>query len=170
MKHIIQLDNKRFSWLGQKFPCIVGKNGFTNHKIEGDWKTPTGEFTIESVYYRADRIKKPVTKIPVFEITDNLGWSDDINDPSYNQLVQKPYSYSHEDLYRKDHLYDMILITNYNRINTIKNQGSAIFIHNWYKQTDVMAEFTMGCLATDLNILYKILLECDSKLKWLVDL
>jgi L,D-peptidoglycan transpeptidase YkuD (ErfK/YbiS/YcfS/YnhG family) len=170
MNDIIQLDNKRISWLGKIFPCVVGRDGFTKSKIEGDWKTPLGEFVIESVYYRADRVKKPITKLPVFEITFDLGWSDDVNDPCYNRLVKKPYTYSHEDLYRKDHLYDIILVTNYNRADTVKNQGSAIFIHNWHKQDEVIASFTMGCLAVDLNIIYKILLECDSRLRWIVNL
>ena len=43
--------------------CCIGKNGFTKNKKEGDKKTPIGRFSIEKLYYRSDRIKKPYTKL-----------------------------------------------------------------------------------------------------------
>ncbi len=38
-----------------KFKCCVGKKGFTKKKIEGDNKTPTGEFFLSNIYYRKDK-------------------------------------------------------------------------------------------------------------------
>ena len=43
--------------------CCVGKNGFTKNKFEGDNKTPIGTYKLGSVYYRKDRVNKPVTKL-----------------------------------------------------------------------------------------------------------
>ena len=51
-----------------KFRCCVGKNGFSKNKIEGDKKTPVGEFYLENLYFRKDRKEKPKTKLKVTEI------------------------------------------------------------------------------------------------------
>ena len=58
-----------------------------------------------------------------------MGWCDDPKSKYYNKLIRFPFSFSFEKLYRKDNIYDLILVLNYN-INPIKkNKGSAIFIH-----------------------------------------
>ena len=43
------------------FKCCVGKKGITKNKKEGDKKTPAGSFNLENLYYRNDRVKKPIT-------------------------------------------------------------------------------------------------------------
>ena len=58
-----------------------------------------------------------------------MGWCDDPKSENYNKLIKLPSKFSYEKLYRKDNLYDLILILNYNISPTIKNKGSAIFIH-----------------------------------------
>ena len=45
------------------FRCCIGKNGITKKKREGDKKTPKGKFKIENLYFRKDRLKKPITKL-----------------------------------------------------------------------------------------------------------
>ena len=47
------------------FRCCIGKKGRTNQKKEGDLRTPKGIFKIGSLFYRADREKKPETKIKI---------------------------------------------------------------------------------------------------------
>ena len=47
--------------------CCIGKNGFSQNKIEGDKKTPKGHFNIGSLYYREDRIKIPKSFIFSFQ-------------------------------------------------------------------------------------------------------
>ena len=44
------------------FKCAVGKNGITSKKLEGDLKTPKGQYQFDTVYFRPDRVKRPVTK------------------------------------------------------------------------------------------------------------
>ena len=51
-KHTLEVDDF-------KFRCSIGKNG-KSKKIEGDKKTPIGQFAIENLYYRSDRIQKPL--------------------------------------------------------------------------------------------------------------
>ena len=45
------------------FRCVVGKKGISRDKKEGDFKTPRGLFKLNTVYYRADRIKNIQTKL-----------------------------------------------------------------------------------------------------------
>ena len=71
---------------------------------------------------------------------------------SYNKLVKFPFSYSAEKLYKRNSIYDIIVITNYNIRPTIKNKGSAIFLHIAKKNYSP----TKGCVAIskkDMNLL-----------------
>jgi len=126
-----------------KFKCALGKSGIGNKKIEGDNITPKGNFKIIKIYYRKDRLKKLSSKFTLTEITKNMGWCDDPKSKKYNQLIKLPTKYSHEILYRRDNIYDLILVLNYNMKPTIKNKGSAIFIHVAEKNY----KKTAGCIA-----------------------
>ena len=120
------------------FKCCIGKNGLSKKKKEGDKKTPIGRFSIENLYYRSDRIKKPPTKLKCIKIKKKMGWSDDpLNQKNYNKLVFIKKRTKCEKLYRKDHKYDLIIPIKYNYLKPIKFKGSCIFIHlmNNYKAT-----------------------------------
>ena len=43
-----------------------------------------------------------------------MGWCDDPKSKQYNKLVKLPFKYKFEKLYRKDNVYDIILVLNYN--------------------------------------------------------
>ena len=124
-------------------------------KKEGDFITPKGVFKIKYVLYRKDRVKKIKTKLKKTIIKKNMGWCNDIESNQYNKLIRLPSSYSHEKLYKKENIYDIILVLNYNMNPIIKNKGSAIFIHvskKNYKKTE-------GCIALKKIHLIKILKE-----------
>ena len=125
-------------------------------KKEGDFITPKGVFKIKYVLYRKDRVKKIKTKLKKTIIKKNMGWCNDIESNQYNKLIRLPSSYSHEKLYKKENIYDIILVLNYNMNPIIKNKGSAIFIHvskKNYKGTE-------GCVALKKKIhLIKVLRE-----------
>ena len=125
-----------------KFKCALGKAGIGEKKKEGDFITPKGKYKIIKVYYRADRIKKIKTNFRLYQIKRNLGWCDDPLSKNYNKLIKLPSIFSYEKLYRKDKLYDLILVLNYNLEPIIKNKGSAIFIHIANKNY----KKTMGCI------------------------
>ena len=54
------------------FKCSIGKKGLSKNKIEGDLKTPVGVFSVENLYYRSDRVEKPITSIKCIKIDKNL--------------------------------------------------------------------------------------------------
>ena len=138
------------------FKCCIGKNGLSKKKIEGDKKTPIGRFSIENLYYRSDRIKKPTTKLKCIKIKKKMGWCDDpLNQKNYNKLVFIIKGTKCEKLYRKDHKYDLIIPIKYNYLKPIKFKGSCIFIHltDNYKAT-------AGCIGLkkkDLLIMIKLI-------------
>lgn len=136
-----------------KFKCSLGKNGVTKNKVEGDKRTPSGVYRLKQVFYRADRINKITTNLKKIKIKKNMGWCDDPSSKRYNRLIKIPYKFSHEKLYRKDHIYDIVVILNYNMNPVVKKRGSAIFMHitkkNYLK--------TLGCIALKKNDLLEIL-------------
>ena len=137
-----------------KFKCALGKSGIGNKKTEGDNITPKGNFKIIKIYYRKDRLKKLSSKFRLIEITKKIGWCDDSKSRKYNHPIKLPTKYGHEILYRRDNIYDLILVLNYNMKPTIKNKGSAIFIHVAKKNY----KKTAGCVAlkkADLVLLVK---------------
>ncbi len=126
-----------------KFRCAIGKAGIKKKEKEGDNITPKGIFKITNIYYRSDKIKNIETPIKIIKIKRNMGWCDDPHSIHYNKQIKLPSKFSHEKLYRKDNLYDLFLVINYNTNPIIKNKGSAIFLHitkDSYKKTK-------GCIA-----------------------
>ena len=112
------------------FKCCIGKKGFTKKKVEGDKKTPKGTYKIGDLYYRKDKIKKPVTKLKCIAIKSKMGWSNDSSYlKKYNKLISVDDNISHEKLKRKDYKYDLVIPIKYNYIKTISGRGSCIFIH-----------------------------------------
>ena len=136
-----------------KFKCSLGKNGVTQNKVEGDKCTPSGVYRLKQVFYRADRIKKFTTNIKKIKIKKNMGWCDDSSSKRYNQLIRVPTKFSHEKLYRKDGIYDIIVVLNYNMNPVIKKKGSAIFMHIAKKNYSK----TLGCIGLKKNDLLEIL-------------
>ena len=155
-KHTLQLDDFYFK-------CCIGKKGITKRKKEGDYKTPSGTFAFEELFFRKDRIKKPETSLETIEIKQSMGWCDDINQPKkYNQLIKINSKIKHEKLRRSDDKYDLLIPISYNRKNPKVGLGSCIFIHltKDYKPT-------AGCIALkkkDFLILLK-LIKKNSKIK-----
>mgnify|MGYP000846250487 CR=1 FL=1 len=92
-----------------------------------------------------------------------MGWCDDPKSKNYNKLIKLPSTFGHEKLFKKENVYDIILVLNYNMNPVVKNKGSAIFIHvvkGNYKRTE-------GCIALKKIHLLKILkiLKKNTKVK-----
>ena len=126
-----------------KFKCALGKAGIGNKKAEGDNITPIGIFRIVKIYYRKDRIKKITSNFRPIEISKDMCWCDDPKSKKYNQLIKLPTKYNNEKLFKKNNIYDLIIVLNYNMKPVIKNKGSAIFIHVAKKNY----KKTAGCIA-----------------------
>ncbi len=150
---LLTVKGNTFFFGDQQFRCAIGKGGFSNDKREGDGCSPVGVFTLRECWYRLDRLAPPETKLPLKIIRENDGWCDDSESPEYNTHVRLPYHYSHEKLWRDDHVYDLIVPLGYNDDPIINGRGSAIFMHlahNDYKPTE-------GCVALALHDLITIL-------------
>ena len=122
-KHTLQIDEF-------KFKCCIGKNGSTKYKKEGDKKTPKGKFQIEHLYFRKDRLEKPLTSLKYIIIKKNMGWCNDVKSPKiYNKFFKIKKKIKHEKLNRKDYKYDLMIPIKYNFISPVTGKGSCIFIH-----------------------------------------
>ena len=138
------------------FKCCVGKNGITKNKKEGDKKTPAGLYNLENLYYRNDRVKKPITSLKCIPIHKKMGWCDDVtNKNKYNKLINIKKNVRHEKLFRKDNIYNLLIPISYNRKKKVIGKGSAIFIHLTinYKKT----EGCIGLKKNDFLILLKLI-------------
>jgi L,D-peptidoglycan transpeptidase YkuD (ErfK/YbiS/YcfS/YnhG family) len=146
------------------FKCAIGKAGIRKKKKEGDKITPIGAYKIINIYYREDRIKKIPTKFRLNKIKKNMGWCDDPRSKKYNKLIKLPSKYRHEKLFRKDNIYDLVMVLNYNTSPIIKNKGSAIFIHIAKKNY----KKTLGCIALKKTDLIKLLKKINKKTKVII--
>jgi L,D-peptidoglycan transpeptidase YkuD (ErfK/YbiS/YcfS/YnhG family) len=148
-----------------RFRCALGKAGIGKKIIEGDTITPKGIFKIVKIYYRKDRIQKILSKFRLIKITKNIGWCDDPKSKKYNKIINLPTKYTHEKLYRKDNVYDLVIVLNYNTNPTIKNKGSAIFIHiakKNYKKTE-------GCIALKKFHLMQLIEKIKKNTRIIID-
>ena len=140
-----------------KMEAVIGKNGFSTNKIEGDGKAPAGIFRIGHAFgisYGAS-----ITKLPYRKVTDNDYWIDDITSADYNTWVE--YSGNPNDRWKSFErlnisLYKYAVVIEYNMNPVIAGKGSAIFLHIWKNSSSG----TSGCTAVSENNMIKIL-------KWL---
>ena len=95
--------------------------------------------------------------LPSHALDSRDGWCDDPQDPAYNRLVSLPYPSSAEQLWRVDHIYDVIAVIGYNDDPPVAARGSAIFLHVARNNFTP----TAGCIALAVNDLLAVLKDCD---------
>ena len=148
-KHTLQVDDFFFQ-------CSIGKNGLSATKVEGDKKTPIGNFKIEHLYYQKERVNLPRVRLKCIQIKPRMGWCDDVNSSKkYNMLININEKVHHEKLYRKDYKYNLLIPIRYNFKKRIIGKGSCIFIHLTKNYQP-----TAGCIALqekDFLIMLKII-------------
>ena len=140
---------------GREFSVYVGRDGgiIAAEKSEGDWKTPYGVYPLRRVFFRADQIDRPDTALKVEEITRTSGWCDDPHHPDYNKLIEKPFDASHENMWRDDRLYNLVVEIGHNDNPPVPGMGSAVFLHLKRPEKD----YTAGCVGFDDDDLKYIL-------------
>jgi len=121
-------------WLlfrGRRLRCALGRGGVrpAAEKREGDGATPAGRFPLRRVLYRPDKEKPPGGPLPRAPIAREDGWCDDPRDAAYNRPVRLPYPASAEELWRRDDLYDLVVVLGHNDDPPLPGLGSAIFLH-----------------------------------------
>ena len=131
---------KKFS----DFKGSVGRHGFApfQEKREGDGKSPTGIFKLGPVFGYAEQV---ATSMAYRQATEKDFWIDDPNSDDYNKWVTRetPPTVSHERMKRNDDLYKLGIVVQYNTRQTVKGNGSAIFVHIQSKPGSP----TAGCVA-----------------------
>jgi L,D-peptidoglycan transpeptidase YkuD (ErfK/YbiS/YcfS/YnhG family) len=145
--------NGALSWPGGSSRAACGRAGVTADKREGDHASPAGTFPLLRAFYRPDRLAAPKTALPLAALKPEDGWCDDPVDPRYNTRVALPYPASHEELWRADGLYDLIVVIGYNTDPVVPGKGSAIFLH--CASPDFAG--TEGCIAVMREVLVPLL-------------
>ena len=157
----INLKNKFLYIDKYKLRCAIGKRGITSKKKEGDQKTPRGTYKFKYVLYRKDRFKKLNSLLVKKIIKKNMGWCDDLSLKYYNKLIKFPFKGSAEKLWLKKQMYDVIIVIDYNLKPTVKNKGSAIFLH--IKNKNYMP--TKGCIAINKKDILFLLKKVNTRTK-----
>ena len=111
------------------FPVAIGRGGIKANKREGDGGTPRGAFRLRRLWWRADRLARPMTHLPVRRIRPDDGWCEDPADRAYNRPVLVPPGSNADRLWRQDRLYDLIIELDHNTRPRIAGRGSAVFVH-----------------------------------------
>lgn len=112
-----------------RLPAAIGRSGVTARKREGDGATPIAAMPLLSGFMRGDRLSRPQSRLALRRIRPDMLWCDAPEHPSYNRLVRGPFKPSHEEMQRKDELYDICLVLDWNVTARRRNAGSAIFFH-----------------------------------------
>lgn len=132
---------------------VIGKNGITTDKREGDMCTPIGEYNLGISF----GIHDLNITYPYLKINSNLYYIDDSSSQFYNKMVDvttvKKDWQSAEHLIDYPSQYEYALVIEYNK-NCIPNHGSAIFLHV------ATGSYTAGCIAVPKEEMLNIL-------KWL---
>lgn len=143
---------------GERFICVLGRTGVTFDKTEGDGKTPIGIFPLRQLLYRADRIARPETGLPVEILTAETGWCEDPAHPDYNKKIVLPHPSVVDRMTREDHLYNVTVVIGYNDDPVVPGRGSAIFMH--LARPGLLP--TAGCVALSMEDLLNVVRLCDS--------
>jgi L,D-peptidoglycan transpeptidase YkuD (ErfK/YbiS/YcfS/YnhG family) len=143
----------------QRIPVALGRSGIAANKREGDGATPRGSFRLVRLWWRADRLPRPRTLLPVRRIGRDDAWIEDPADRRYNRAVQRRADDPGDRLWRSDHLYDLIIELDHNTCPRIAGRGSAVFVHV------ARAGFgpTAGCVALERKRLWWLLSRVGPK-------
>ena len=143
----------RLTWPGGEARAACGRGGVRAGKREGDGASPAGIFPLLHCYYRPDRLAAPRSGLPATVLQPNHGWVDDPADPNYNRLVTLPYPAHHEEMWRADGVYDLVVLIGYNTDPPLPGRGSAIFLHVARPHFGP----TEGCIAVRREVLLSVL-------------
>jgi L,D-peptidoglycan transpeptidase YkuD (ErfK/YbiS/YcfS/YnhG family) len=136
-----------------RLPVALGRAGIKADKREGDGATPAGRFHPLRLWWRADRLMRPATRLPVRRIRPGDAWCEDPEDRRYNRPFTRSADEPGDRLRRADGLYDLIVEIDHNWRPRVAGRGSAVFIH---VARGGLAP-TAGCIALKRNDLLALL-------------
>jgi L,D-peptidoglycan transpeptidase YkuD (ErfK/YbiS/YcfS/YnhG family) len=134
-------------------PVVLGRAGIAADKREGDGATPRGRFRLVRLWWRADRLPRPGTRLPVRRIDPALAWCEDPADRRYNRPFRRSASEPGDRLWRDDRLYDLVIEISHNTRPRVAGRGSAVFVH----VARLDRSGTAGCVALAAKDLRRLL-------------
>lgn len=135
----------------------LGRSGIAVNKTEGDGTTPRGRFHPLRIWWRADRLPRPRTQLPLCRIGPDDAWCEDPKDRRYNRPFLLNEGTAGDRLKRDDHLYDLIVEIDHNTRPRVAKRGSAVFIHLAREGLKP----TAGCIAMPLADLQRLVARLD---------
>jgi L,D-peptidoglycan transpeptidase YkuD (ErfK/YbiS/YcfS/YnhG family) len=145
-------------------PVALGRTGIKADKREGDGGTPRGRFRPLRLWWRADRLPRPRTLLPVRRISPDDAWCEDPHHRRYNRAFRRSANEPGDRLRRADGLYDMVIEIDHNTRPRVAGRGSAVFIH---VARPGFAP-TAGCVALRVQDLKTLLSRINSKTRILI--
>lgn len=129
----------------RRYPAALGRAGVRTDKREGDGATPAGCFPLRRVFYRADRVARPVTGLETVAIRPSDAWCSVPGHPCYNRRIELPHADDGgiDGLWLDEDSYDVAVEIGYNDDPPVPGLGSAIFLH--VARADLGP--TAGCVA-----------------------
>src|SRR5262245_59372247 len=147
-------------------PVALGRSGIRVNKREGDGATPAGRFRPLRLWWRADRGRRPRTRLPVRRIGPDVAWCEDPTDRRYNRPFHRSASEPGDRLWRADHLYDLIIEIDHNTRPRVAGRGSAVFLHMARPDRGP----TAGCVAMGTRELRRLLAGVGAKTRIAIQL
>lgn len=158
---------RRRGWLmagPQAIPVALGRGGIIANKREGDGGTPKGTFRPRRLWWRADRLPRPQTFLPVRAIRADDVWCEDPASRHYNRPLKLGRDDGGDHLTRDDHLYDFIIEIDHNSSPRIAGRGSAVFLH--LARTDFSP--TAGCVSMTKSAMLHLLRQMGPETKIII--
>lgn len=137
--------------------AVIGRNGFSAAKAEGDGCSPAGVFRLGLCFGKS---ANPGTRLAYRQTAPHDCWVDDSRSAWYNTWQTEPARgrwRSAEKLRRPDHLYDYAVVIHYNTDPPVPGKGSAIFLHIW----EGPGRGTLGCTALAQDHLLQLIRWLD---------
>jgi L,D-peptidoglycan transpeptidase YkuD (ErfK/YbiS/YcfS/YnhG family) len=149
-------------WLAADGPWTahLGRNGISEHKREGDKKTPAGAFGIQPVMYGVG--PNPGVRYRYRRIVCGDWWVEDSRSPFYNRFrhvrcgTKPPFRITSEDMSRSPISYRYLAVIDYNTHPIVAGRGSGIFLH-----VSASGGPTLGCVSLSRPQLVTVLRWLD---------
>jgi L,D-peptidoglycan transpeptidase YkuD (ErfK/YbiS/YcfS/YnhG family) len=149
-------------WLAVDRPWTahLGRNGLSEHKREGDKKTPGGAFGIQPVMYGLG--PDPGVRYRYRRIVCGDWWVEDARSPFYNRFrhvrcgTKPPFRITSEDMSRSPISYRYLAVIDYNTHPIVAGRGSGIFLH-----VSASGGPTLGCVSLSRPQLVTVLRWLD---------
>jgi len=161
--HVSRRPGRRWQGLmragGFTVPVALGRAGVRANKREGDGGTPAGQFHLLRLWWRADRLSRPASRLPARRIGRSDAWCEDPSDRRYNQFFRRSAVEPGDRLWRDDGLYDIFVEIDHNTRPRVAGRGSAVFIH----VARLGFAPTAGCIALRRHDLLQLLRRIGPK-------